>query len=173
MYGGLLMATLTRLASTLTAKYYPSPSLTDAFYMDGRLCGKRETRQADITTDKDERGFLFSIFTHPAIKGVEPGTLPPYEPQLRDLCNNVKFGYKDIDSLIEKFMTCAVDITGMMKLSDGESRTPYFSGVIVKDQLRVFPVRAEIRELPNLIGDGVVIRRLRRLRQPDLFISFR
>ncbi|MBO4459069.1 MAG: hypothetical protein J5778_00250 [Clostridiales bacterium] len=127
------MATLTRLASTLTAKYYPSPSLTDAFYMDGRLCGKRETRQADITTDKDERGFLFSIFTHPAIKGVEPGTLPPYEPQLRDLCNNVKFGYKDIDSLIEKFMTCAVDITGMMKLSDGESRTPYFSGVIVKD----------------------------------------
>ena len=127
------MATLTRLASTLTAKYYPSPSLTDAFYMDGRLCGKREIRQADITTDKDERGFLFSIFTHPAIKGVEPGTLPPYEPQLRDLCNNVKFGYKDIDSLIEKFMTCAVDITGMMKLSDGESRTPYFSGVIVKD----------------------------------------
>lgn len=127
------MATLTRLASTLTAKYYPSPSLTDAFYMDGRLCGKREIRQADITTDKDERGFLFSIFTHPAVKGVEPGTLPPYEPQLRDLCNNVKFGYKDIDSLIEKFMTCAVDITGMMKLSDGESRTPYFSGVIVKD----------------------------------------
>ena len=133
MYGGLLMATLTRLASTLTAKYYPSPSLTDAFYMDGRLCGKREIRQADITTDKDERGFLFSIFTHPAIKGFEPGTLPPYEPQLRDLCNNVKFGLKDIDSLIEKFMTCAVDITGMMKLSDGESRTPYFSGVIVKD----------------------------------------
>ncbi|MBP5654488.1 MAG: hypothetical protein J6X33_03140 [Clostridiales bacterium] len=127
------MATLTRLASTLTAKYYPSPSLTDAFYMDGRLCGKREIRQADITTDKDERGFLFSIFTHPAIKGFEPGTLPPYEPQLRDLCNNVKFGLKDIDSLIEKFMTCAVDITGMMKLSDGESRTPYFSGVIVKD----------------------------------------
>ena len=53
------MATLTRLASTLTARYYPSGSLTDAFYLDGRLCGKRETRQADITIDKDERGFFF------------------------------------------------------------------------------------------------------------------
>ena len=46
------MATLTRLASTLTAKYFPSSSLTDAFYMDGRLNGKRETKQADITIDK-------------------------------------------------------------------------------------------------------------------------
>jgi len=127
------MATLTRLASTLTAKYFPSQSLTDAFYMDGRLCGKRETRQADITIDKDERGFFFSVFTHPSIKGLEPGTLPPYEPQLRDLCNNVKFGHKDIDSLIEKFMSTAVDVTGMMKLADSEARTPYFSGIIVRD----------------------------------------
>ena len=58
------MATLTRLASTLTARYFPSSTLTDAFYLDGRLCGKRETRQADITIDKDERGLIgvFSMF---------------------------------------------------------------------------------------------------------------
>ena len=48
------MATFTRLASTLTAKYFPSQSLTDAFYIDGRLFGKREIRGADITIDKVE-----------------------------------------------------------------------------------------------------------------------
>lgn len=127
------MATLTRLASTLTARYFPSQSLTDAFYLDGRLCGKRETRQADITIDKDERGFFFSVFTHPAIQGFEPGSLPPFEPQLRDLCNEVKFGHKEIDGMIEKFLSTAVDVAGTMKLSDNEVRKPYFSGVIVRD----------------------------------------
>ena len=127
------MATLTRLASTLTARYFPSQTLTDAFYMDGRLCGKRETRSADITMDKDAKGFFFSIFTHPAIQGFEPGDMPPFEPQLRALCNDVKVGNKDIDSLIEKFLSTAVGVAGNMKLSDTETRNPYFSGVIVKD----------------------------------------
>ena len=127
------MATLTRLASTLTARYFPSSSLTDAFYLDGRLCGKRETRQADITIDKDERGFFFSLFTHPTIEGFEPGTIPPFEPQLRGLCNEVKSGHKEIDAMIEKFLSTAVEVAGTTKLIDNEVRDPYFSGVIVRD----------------------------------------
>ncbi|MBR4913707.1 MAG: hypothetical protein IKZ42_00350 [Clostridiales bacterium] len=127
------MATLTRLASTLTARYFPSSSLTDAFYLDGRLCGKRETRQADITIDKDERGFFFSLFTHPTIEGFEPGTIPPFEPQLRGLCNEVKSGHKEIDAMIEKFLSTAVEVAGTTKLMDNEVRDPYFSGVIVRD----------------------------------------
>ena len=127
------MATLTRLASTLTARYFPSSSLTDAFYLDGRLCGKRETRQADITIDKDERGFFFSLFTHPTIEGFEPGTIPPFEPQLRGLCNEVKNGHKEIDAMIEKFLSTAVEVAGTTKLMDNEVRDPYFSGVIVRD----------------------------------------
>ncbi|MBR3340313.1 MAG: hypothetical protein IKG30_01725 [Clostridiales bacterium] len=127
------MATLTRLASTLTARYFPSSTLTDAFYLDGRLCGKRETRQADITIDKDERGFFFSLFTHPAIEGFEPGTIPPFEPQLRGLCNEVKNGHKEIDAMIERFLSTAVEVAGTTKLIDNENRDPYFSGVIVRD----------------------------------------
>ena len=127
------MATLTRLASTLTARYFPSSTLTDAFYLDGRLCGKRETRQADITIDKDERGFFFSLFTHPTIEGFEPGTIPPFEPQLRGLCNEVQNGHKEIDSMIEKFLSTAVEVAGTTKLLDNESRDPYFTGVIVRD----------------------------------------
>ncbi|MBO4449091.1 MAG: hypothetical protein J5777_00735 [Clostridiales bacterium] len=127
------MATLTRLATTLTARFYPSQSLTDAFYLDGRLCGKRETRQADITIDKDERGFFLSVFTHPTIQGFEPGSLPPFEPQLRELCNEVKNGHKEIDGMIEKFLSTAVEVAGALKLSDNQTRNPYFSGVIVRD----------------------------------------
>ena len=127
------MATLTRLASTLTARYYPSGSLTDAFYLDGRLCGKRETRQADITIDKDERGFFFSLFTHPTIEGFEPGTIPPFEPQLRGLCNEVKTSHKEIDAMIEKFLSTAVEVAGTTKLIENEIRDPYFTGVIVRD----------------------------------------
>ena len=127
------MATLTRLATTLTARFYPSQSLTDAFYLDGRLCGKRETRQADITIDKDERGFFLSVFTHPTIQGFEPGSLPPFEPQLRDLCNEVKNGHKEIDGMIEKFLSTAVEVAGALKLTDNQNRNPYFSGVIVRD----------------------------------------
>lgn len=127
------MATLTRLASTLTAKYFPSQSLTDAFYIDGRLFGKRETRQADITIDKEERGFFLSVFAHPTIPEYEPGMMPPYEPQLRGTCNEVKFGRKEIDGMIEGFLSTAVGVTGKMKLNDEEERSPYFSGVIVRD----------------------------------------
>ena len=127
------MATLTRLATTLTARFYPSQSLTDAFYLDGRLCGKRETRQADITIDKDERGFFLSVFTHPTIQGFEPGSLPPFEPQLRELCNEVKNGHKEIDGMIEKFLSTAVEVAGALKLSDNQTRNPYFSGIIVRD----------------------------------------
>ena len=127
------MATLTRLATTLTARFYPSQSLTDAFYLDGRLCGKRETRSADITIDKDERGFFLSVFTHPTIQGFEPGSLPPFEPQLRELCNEVKNGHKEIDGMIEKFLSTAVEVAGALKLSDNQTRNPYFSGVIVRD----------------------------------------
>ena len=127
------MATLTRLASTLTARYFPSGSLTDAFYLDGRLCGKRETRQADITIDKDERGFFFSLFTHPTIEGFEPGTIPPFEPQLRGLCNEVKTSHKEIDAMIERFLSTAVEVAGTTKLVENESRDPYFTGVIVRD----------------------------------------
>lgn len=127
------MAKLTRLASTLTARYFPSQNLTDAFYIDGRLFGKREQRLADITVDKEEKGFFFSVFSHPSISGYEPGMMPPYEPQLREICNEVKFGRKEIDMLISSFLSTAVDITGKMRLQDQENRTPYFSGVIVRD----------------------------------------
>lgn len=127
------MAVLTNLASTLTARYFPSKTLTDAFYLDGRLFGKREARQADITIEKNERGYFLSVFAHPKLANYEPGMMPPYEPELRGTCNEVKFGHKEIDEMIEGFLTTAVDVTGKSRIAEADDRTPYFSGIIVRD----------------------------------------
>jgi len=127
------MAVLTNLASTLTARYFPSKTLTDAFYLDGRLFGKREARQADITIEKNERGYFLSVFAHPKLPNYEPGMMPPYEPVLRGTCNEVKFGHKEIDEMIEGFLTTAVDVTGKARIAEADDRTPYFSGIIVRD----------------------------------------
>ncbi|MBR1798140.1 MAG: hypothetical protein IJ757_09080 [Clostridiales bacterium] len=127
------MAVLTNLASTLTARYFPSKTLTDAFYLDGRLFGKREARQADITIEKNERGYFLSVFAHPKLPNYEPGMMPPYEPELRGTCNEVKFGHKEIDEMIEGFLTTAVDVTGKSRINDADDRLPYFSGIIIRD----------------------------------------
>ena len=127
------MAILTNLASTLTARYFPSNTLTDAFYLDGRLFGKREARQADITLEKNERGYFLSVFAHPKLSNYDPGMMPPYEPLLRGTCNEVKFGRKEIDEMIEGFLSTAVDVTGKARIADTDDRSPYFSGVIIRD----------------------------------------
>ena len=57
------MAKRVTLASTFTAKYYPSQKLSDAFYLDGRLRSIREERTADISFDREDRGFFLSLFT--------------------------------------------------------------------------------------------------------------
>jgi hypothetical protein len=127
------MAKLTRLATTVTARYYPSTELTDAFYMDGRLSGKRETRSADITTDKEDRGFFYSLFSHATIPGGDPDILPPYEPALRKLFNELKSGRKTLDDEIGELVNTAVSVTGRLKIQAENARSPFFAGVMVKD----------------------------------------
>lgn len=127
------MAKMTRLATTVTARYYPSTDLTDAFYMDGRLSGKRETRSADITTDKEDRGFFYSLFSHATIPGADPNVLPPYEPALRKLFNELKSGRKTLDDEIGELVNTAVSVTGRLKIQAENARSPFFAGVMVKD----------------------------------------
>ena len=51
-------AAFTRIATTVTARYFPTTGATDGFYLDGRLSGRREHRAADITLDREERGLF-------------------------------------------------------------------------------------------------------------------
>ncbi len=127
------MAKLTRLATTVTARFYPAPDLTDAFYLDGRLSGKREGRSADITIDREERGFIFSVFSHSTPPGRDPAAEPAYEAPLRKMYNEIKTGRKSLDDTIGELVNTAVAVTGRMKLQAGNVRTPFFAGIIVKD----------------------------------------
>lgn len=127
------MAKQTRLATTLTARYFPTAELTDAFYMDGRVTNKAVARSADLTNDKEDRGFFFSVFSHQTIPDQDPNALPPYEPVLRRLGTELKSGRRTLDDQIGEMVNSAVSITGRMKIQSENNRTPFFAGVMVKD----------------------------------------
>jgi hypothetical protein len=101
--------------------------------MDGRISGKRETRSADVTIDKEDRGFLFSVFSHAMVPGRDSGDLPSYEPILRKLYNEIKSGRKTLDDEIGELVNTAVSVTGRMKIQADNVRSPFFAGVMVKD----------------------------------------
>ena len=127
------MAKLTHLATTITARYYPASDLTDAFYLDGRFSGKRESRSADITVDKEDRGFFFTVFSSANVPGRDPTVEPAYALPLRKLYNEIKTGRKSLDDQIGDLVNSAVAVTGRMKLQSENTRAPFFAGVIVKD----------------------------------------
>ena len=127
------MAKQTRLATTLTARYYPTAELTDAFYMDGRVTSKTVARSADLTNDKEDRGFFFSVFSTQSFPDTDPNALPPYEPILRRLGTELKTGRRSLDDSIGEMVNTAVSITGKMKIQQDNSRAPFFAGVMVKD----------------------------------------
>ena len=127
------MAKLTRLATTVTARYYSASDVTDAFYLDGRLSGKREARSADITVDKEDRGFFFSVFSHATVPGRDPAAEPAYAMPLKKLFNEIKTGRKALDDEIGELVNTAVAVTGRMKLQADNTRSPFFAGVMVKD----------------------------------------
>ena len=127
------MAKQTRLATTLTARYFPTAELTDAFYMDGRVTSKTVARSADLTNDKEDRGFFFSVFSTQSFPDSDPNSLPPYEPILRRLGTELKTGRRSLDDSIGEMVNTAVSITGKMKIQQDNSRAPFFAGVMVKD----------------------------------------
>ena len=97
------MAKLTRLASTVTARYYPASDLTDAFYLDGRLSGKREARAADITVDKEDRGFFFSVFSHSTVPGRDPAA-EQAQPTVQELFERYRLSVGNALSKDEAFL---------------------------------------------------------------------
>ena len=127
------MAKQTRLATTLTARYFPTAELTDAFYMDGRVTSKTVARSADLTNDKEDRGFFFSVFSTQSFPDQDPNSLPPYEPILRRLGTELKTGRRSLDDSIGEMVNTAVSITGKLKIQQDNSRAPFFAGVMVKD----------------------------------------
>lgn len=119
----------TRLALTVNARYYPAEGLSDGFYIDGRIPGKREVRGADLTIDREDRSFLMSIFGRPATDLADDSWTKP----LHSVGKQVKSGTTDIDTEINNLAELAVEVTGRSTLKERDNRQPFFSGLVVMD----------------------------------------
>ncbi len=117
----------TRLAITVNARYYPAEGLSDGFYIDGRIPGKREVRGADLTIDREDKSFLLSVFARPAIDPADESWVGP----LQSVGKQIKSGASDIDTEINNLAELAVEVTGRSTLKAEEQRQPFFSGLVV------------------------------------------
>ncbi len=128
------MASNTRLATTIAARYTPTVGAIDAFYLDGRISGKREELFADLTLDRTDRGAFIAVYasTH--------GSKTPADGNdgnraiLDAIANDLKKNHRhNIDYEINELAESAVNVAGRLTLSDKGVSPPYFSGIIVKD----------------------------------------
>lgn len=126
-------AAMTRIAATVTARYYPSSGATDGFYLDGRISGRREHRAADITLDREERGFFYSVFAHLSGSGADDAALGRVRKSLDRILGEVHQPGRNIDTEINELAECAVSVAGRITLQHDGVRQPYFAGIMVKD----------------------------------------
>ncbi len=122
--------TTTRLAATVNARYYPVEGVADAYCLDGKLPGKRETRSANMTMDRESRGFLIAVYGYPmdGRSKTDVGTR-----SLIDLSNEMSGGNVTIDNAINDLAETALEVTGRLEVRQGASRDPYFAGIMVRD----------------------------------------
>jgi LysM repeat protein len=126
-------AAITRIATTVTARYYPTSGATDGFFLDGRLSGRREHRAADITLDREERGFFYAIYAHLAGTAQEDTSSGQVRKSLDKIMNEVKQPGHNIDAEINELAECAVSVVGRIALKHDGMRQPYFAGILVRD----------------------------------------
>lgn len=126
-------STVTRIATTINARFNPASGATDTFYLDGRLAGRREHRAADITLDREDSGFFFSVFAHLASNGPDEVATTRVRNALGKVLQNVKQNSHNIDNEINELAECAVDVAGRITLHHDGVRQPYFAGIVVKE----------------------------------------
>lgn len=124
---------ITRLATTVGAKYQNVAGAVDGFYLDGRFSGKREEKGADITLDREDVGAFFAIYASSYLNG----DTEKYDKKKREILDKIhddmKYSDKKIDQEINDLADCAVNVSGQMTLGDNGVKQPYFAGLIVKD----------------------------------------
>lgn len=122
--------TKTRLLTTVNARYYPVEGVADAYCLDGKFPGKRELRSANITLDREGRGFFTAVFAYPSDARNRQAA---WQDPLKALSQQLDDETGDIDSDINDLAEAALDVTGGLKLSDEIARQPYFAGTIIRD----------------------------------------
>lgn len=126
-------AATTRIASTVTARYSPVSGATDAFYLDGRISGRREQRAADITLDREDRGFFYAVFAHTTSASADEPSSGRPKRALDRMHQNIKQTGRNIDSEINELADTAVEVAGRITLQHDSVRQPYFAGAVIRD----------------------------------------
>ena len=126
-------AATTRIASTVTARYSPVSGATDAFYLDGRISGRREQRAADLTLDREDRGFFYAVFAHTNGAAADDPASSRAKRALDRMHQTIKQVGRNIDSEINELADTAVEVAGRITLQHDSVRQPYFAGAVVRD----------------------------------------
>lgn len=125
-------AAITRIATTVTARYHTTSGAADGFYLDGRISGRREHRAADITLDREDRGFFYAVYASVTSQN-EDNTQGRLRKALDRIMTNIKQPGRNIDSEINELAECAVNVAGRISLQHEGVRQPYFAGIVVRD----------------------------------------
>ena len=112
-------ATQTRIAATVTARYYPSSGAADGFYLDGRLSGRREHRAADITLDREARGFFYSVYAHLGGSVSDDAEQNKIRRSFEKIYNDVHHSSRNIDSEISELADAPCRLSGGFHQHDG------------------------------------------------------
>ena len=126
-------AATTRMATTVTAHYSSASGATDAFYLDGRISRRREKKTADITLDREDRGFFFAVFANTSSANTENPTSDRPKRALDRMHQSIKQTGRNIDSEINELADTAVEVAGRITLQQDSVRQPYFSGVVIRE----------------------------------------
>ncbi len=128
------MATNTRVATTIAARYTPNVGAVDAFYLDGRISGKREEHFADLTVDRTDRGSFYAVYAS-SHGSKNPSDGGDGNRQILDrIAHDLKKNHRhNIDYEINELAESAVNVAGRLTISDDEVTQPYFAGIIIKD----------------------------------------
>lgn len=126
-------AALTRLATSVAARYYPASGANPGFYLDGRMPGRRDREAADITLDREDRGFFYSVYA--SLSGspsTETGNAR-VRKALDRVQSDVRQPGRNIDNEINDLAECAVHVAGRITLQHEGVLQPYFAGLVVRD----------------------------------------
>lgn len=126
-------AALTRLATTIASRYYPTSGANSGFYLDGRISGHHEQRTADITLDREDRGFFISVFASLSGSQSADAAQSRIRKALDRIMSDVKQPGRNIDAEINELAECAVHVAGRITLQHEGVSQPYFAGIVVRD----------------------------------------
>ncbi len=126
------MAKITRISTTITARYSPASGATDGFWIDGRISGPRESRAADISLDREDKAFFFATFATQS-SGDNKKDIEMVKPVLDRTTLEIKHSSKNIDNQITDIAECSVGVAGRLSLQHEGVRQPFFAGIMVKD----------------------------------------